>query len=271
MRTYRIELRIAAVILLAICVWSTPAQITTSQISYKTLFNQNSDQSWKNDQDEVQAIIKVLGAGGIYIYPSEVTAHLKKNFPEINQKDPIKLYAFVHENMITSGKDYERLQKVITPLLQFCWLEGKVFPILYKSEQPVVAITYPKALIFSTRVLALLDDEELAAQAAHELSHLILQSEYEAAIKSKNNKTLRRIELFCDAACAAIIATRGKDPSKLITGLQKQQQVLELEYGETGRSGDHPSMATRERLNKELIRQFKLTAEPNATIVSINK
>lgn len=264
-------IKIAALLLLVMCAAPAYAQITTGQISYKNLFQQGSERLHEKGFNDVQETLKIIGAGGEQIEAGEVTAHLKKNLPAIGADEPLRLYVFVRENMITKGADHERLQKVITPLLRFYWLEGKVFPILYKSEQPVIMFTYPKGLIFSTRALALLSDDEIAALAAHELSHLILRDEFKVAEESGNKEVLRLIELFCDAAGAAIIEARGKDPGKLISGLSKLQQVLEVEYDQIERAGQHPTIKTRDRLNKELIRRFKLSTEPSSGKVSARR
>lgn len=254
--------KLAPVFVLLLAAQSFFGQITAADISYERLLAASAKQRQESHGfDEVQEAIKVIGAGGENIYASEVTAHLRKNFPAVDPKAAIRIPSEMRDALIFKGSDYERLVKNATPVLAVGWLDKKVVPLLYKSERPVIALAYPNAIIFSTRAIALLTDVEIQGQTAHELCHLIAHDLFKRAVDSRDNRTLRLLELFCDAGAASILETKGKDPQAVITGLYKQQDVLQHEFGQLEfKNQDHPIMADRERLNKELVRQFRLVA-----------
>jgi hypothetical protein len=252
---------VAAAVAAALLLCGTAAAQTVRQISYDQLLANSVDRH-RGDQkfDEAQEALALIGGGEAKLSPEEIVAQLKANFPRFDASQPIRLPPEMRTNLVTGGADYAKLVKVIGPLLAFCGLEGRVTPLLYRSEYPVVALSYPNALIFSTRALDTLGGEELEGMAAHELTHLIGREVFKAAIDGKDGRTLRVIELFCDAGGAAIMTARGRDARGVVTGLAKLQSVREAEFGEQERKGDHPMLNIRKRLNDEMVKQFGQTA-----------
>jgi hypothetical protein len=259
--TVRRILRLTFVTLLAVLALSTAAQSQTyKDFSYANLLGQAIDKQQKDKIDEGKAALELIAAGNETIYAGEVTANLKRSYQSIEAANIIRLLPEMRSNLITRGEDFDRLNAALMPLLKFCWLEKRVALILFKSEVPVIVLSYPNALIVSTRAMSLLNNAELEAVAAHEICHLIGHNYFREASDKNDKRALRLIELFCDAGAAAIISAKGKDPSKLISGYYKMEAVLELEFGEDGRKGKHPTIETRKRLNDELCRRFNPVA-----------
>lgn len=232
---------------------------TYKDFSYANLLGQAIERQQKEKTDETKAALELIAAGRDTIYAGEITANLKRSYPA-ESADKIRLLPEMRSNLVTKGDDLDRLNSALMPLLKFCWLERKVALILFRSEVPVVALSYPNALIVSTRALSLLNNDELEAVAAHEICHLIGHEYFRNAADRNDRRALRLIELFCDAGAASIISAKGKDPARLISGYYKMQAVLELELGEDGRKGTHPTIEARKRLNSELSRRFNVLA-----------
>ncbi len=232
------------------------------RVSYEALLSEAAASATNHgisQEDEVAEIVKVIGAGGERIYAGEVAARLRQNFPQIDEQARIRLPAEVRSTLVPNGEEYERLVRVTRPLLQFCWLEGKVVPVLFRSEAPIVMTSWPNALIFSTRAMSLLTDEEIVAVSAHEVCHLIVRSITKRAVDNHDNRTLRLVELFCDAGATAILTGWGRDARPLISGLTKQQNILENEFQELLPRSD-PTMKNRKLLFDTLSNAFKLSS-----------
>jgi hypothetical protein len=223
-------------------------------ISYSALLRESATKAKKGD--EVAEALSIIAAGSSIVSPSETAERIKQNLPPIALKGTVRVPEEVLRAIVREGDDYRDLRETLQPLLRFFDLEGRVLPVLFRSEQPIIGSSAPNGLIISTRAQALLSREELQAVVAHELAHLLVVDVFRAAVDAKDYRTLRVIELFCDAAAAAIMKAMGRNPQSVINGLLKIQQVLELEFQEPDAEGKHPSMNTRIRLSREIIRRF---------------
>lgn len=261
MRTNRTLAFVLSMLIVALAIHTAQAQPTPGAVSYQQLISESIARQSKDAKlDQVQELLNVLRTGGSTLYASELAVHLRQNYPAIKEGAPIRVLPEWRDRLIFKGSDYTKLQELVTPLLRLCWLDKKVAVLLFKFEKPIVAFSYPNAVIISTRARALLNDEELEALVAHELNHSILRDLFIRATDANDNRTLRFIELFCDAGSAALLEARNKNPRALITGLYKLDQVLKLEFGEVD-GKNYPRMDLRERLNDSLIREFSVTAK----------
>lgn len=189
-------------------------------------------------------------------YPAEITAALKGSYPAVPEDRTIRVLPYVRENMITSGKDFDRAKAVADRLLKFLALQNRVRFIYFNSEVPVAAFSYPFALQISNAAAALLTDDELEAVIAHELMHLITHHNFKEAVESKNLKQQRAIELFCDGGAMAVLETMGKDPNNLIVGLDKMQEMITRLSNESESGIHHPTIKTRKQFLKKLTEKF---------------
>lgn len=260
MRTSHTLAFLFSTLIVALASYSAHAQATPGAVSYQRLISESLARQKKDAKlDQVQEVLNVLRTGGTPLYASEIAVHFRQNYPFIKEGAPILVLPEWRDRLIFKGSDYSKLQEVVTPLLRLCWLDKKVAVLLFKFEKPIVAFSYPNAVIISTRARALLNDQELEALVAHELNHSILRELFVRATDANDNRSLRFIELFCDAGSAALLEARNKSPRALITGLYKLDQVLKLEFGEVD-GKNYPRMDLRERLNNSLISEFSLTA-----------
>lgn len=237
-------------------------------ISYSALIRDRAAKARK-ESNEVEEALEIVSAGSSTLSASETAARIKQNLPPIALKDTVRVPEEVLSKIVREGDDYRELRETLQPLLRLFDLEGRVLPVLFRSEQPVIGSSPPNGLMISTRAQALLSREELQGVAAHELVHLIVVDVFRAAVDAKDDRTLRIIELFCDAGAAAIMKAMGHDPQSVIKGLLKIQQILELEFDVRDIKGKHPTMDTRIRLSKEVIDRF--APETRSLIVAPTK
>jgi len=238
-------------------------EIKPESISYQQLLADSIAQHKNNSKfDEVEEALRLINANTSQLAPAQIITAIKGNLPTIDANAKIRVLPEMREALILKGDQYNRLAAAVAPVLKLYQVEGRVFPLLYRSQQPVAALIYPNALVFSTRQMDILNDNELAALAAHELPHLIANPLFRKAIDDKDKSAIRTIEFFCDATAAATLEMLQKNPHCLIDALYKTEQILELEYSATDSSGEaHPPLGQRDRLNKAMTKQFTLIAQ----------
>jgi hypothetical protein len=208
----------------------------------------------RSGASEAREALTVIGVGRLTA--AEIAERIKGEMCEIDPNVPVRVLDEVLANIVTEGNDYRRLQDSLQPILEFLGLEGRVRAVLFRSNVPIIALSPPNGLMISTRTLALLSDEELRAVVTHELCHLPLTEVFRAAVDAKDYRTMRIIELFCDAGGAAIMKARGENPRSLIKGLRRMQRVLGIECGERVVKGTHPTLEARARMNKQICRSM---------------
>lgn len=262
MQSYRtFAFALISTLALAFTVNTAHAQPAPGAVSYEQLVSESiTRQSNDAKLDQVQEILNVLRIGETPLYASELTVHLRQSYSTLKEGAPINVLPEWRDRLIFKGSDYSKLQEVVTPLLRLCWLDKKVTVLLFKFERPIVAFIPPNAVYVSTRARSLLNDEELEALVAHEFGHPILEALFRRATDARDNRTLRFIELFCDASSAVLLQARDKDPRALISGLRKLDEVQKLEFGEVD-GKNYPRMNARERLNNLLVEEFSRTAK----------
>src|SRR5215831_1532551 len=215
---------LAIVLILGIAITSfarsNSSDLIPDSISYQQLLAESIEQHKDGTKfDEVQEALRLINANASQLAPAQITDAIKHGLPAIDANAKIRVLPEMREALILKGDQYDRLTTAVAPILKLYQLEGKVLPLLYKSEQPVAALIYPNALVFSTRQLDLLNDNEIEALAAHELPHLIANSLFRKAIDDKNKSAIRTIEFFCDATAAATLEVLQKNPHSLIDAL----------------------------------------------------
>lgn len=235
---------------------TSPAQSYDEQLTAAITSSKSNDNS-----AEIEAAIKVISSGREHATAREISARIRDSFPQFDPNQRVRLPQEVISNLVPRGASLDRLLHTLGPLLGYCNLIGKVYIVLFNSQAPVLELTPDgNAIVVSTRALDTLNDQELEALAAHELCHALVLKTHRQSVDARDRHALRVIELFCDAGAAALVTALNHDPASLISGLEKLQQILEVEYSISDYKAVHPSIQTRARLNTEIMRQFNLIA-----------
>lgn len=113
-------------------------------------------------------------------------------------------------------------------------------------------------LLISRPALALLTAEELQGVVAHEVGHEYVWDEWEAATRRGDSRSLKELELICDAVGALTLARIGISPERLITGLQRLATYNRQRFGGNVQTAAYPSQQQRTALVGAVIARLRL-------------
>lgn len=239
----------------ALCA-SAAAQAGAGRADYEQLLADAVAKGQRDGRlDETRLAYDAITRGGAVTSPEKIAADLKSCFPTIDAKAAVLLPPEITANVIRSGPRYERLVSATSRLLNAAGLRGKVHPVLYDSAVPASGFSYPNAIFFSTRALSSLSDGEIEAISAQAVAHLVGRELFKSAVDRRDDRALRVIELFCDAAGASLLASMGKEPGDVVSAIQAELRVYEKSYGNAGLPERYPDIRQRARLVKMLAKK----------------
>lgn len=247
---------LTALIVIAAVAAAASAQTAAARPDYEQLLADAVAKGQRDGSlDETRLAYDAVTRGGSVTSPEKIAADLKSCFPAIDAKAAVLLPPEITANVIRSGPKYERLVSATSRLLNATRLRGKVHPILYDSAVPASGFSYPNALFFSTRALASLSDDEIEAISAQAVAHLVGRELFKSAVDSRDDRSLRVIELFCDAAGASLLASMGKEPGGVVSAIQAELRVYEKSYGNATPPERYPDIRQRAKLVKMLAKK----------------
>jgi hypothetical protein len=95
--------------------------------------------------------------------------------------------------------------------------EVKVTDVAYAR----IGIFLRSVILISESALMLLDAEDLQALAAHEIGHEYFTLDYESALRTRDHRRLKDLELLCDAIAIVTIHRLGMNPARLLGAIEK--------------------------------------------------
>ena len=100
-------------------------------------------------------------------------------------------------------------------------------------------------LVISETALTLVEADELQALVAHEIGHEYLGTDHERASRLGDHSRLKELELLCDAFAIVTIHGLGKDPSRLIAGIEKIMRHNQQLFGTAVNESGYPTLSER--------------------------
>lgn len=207
--------------------------------------------------DEARLAFDAITDGGRVTNPLKIAEALRAAFPRVDPSAPVLLPPEIRANVIDSGRKYDRLVAATARLLNAAGLRGKVRPILFDSAVPSSGFSYPNAVFFSTRALSTLSDDDIEAISAQAVAHLLGRELFKAAVDQNDDRALRVIELFCDAAAASMLASMGRDSGNVVSAIRTQLRTYEASYGNAGPPARYPDIKQRAKLSDMLSKKFR--------------
>src|SRR5215213_9657903 len=176
------------------------------------------------------------------------------------EKTKLKAYGFDLINKNTEINDstllnelYRKTQKV----LEFHHRVGIVEYLLFKNRDPILMTKAGAFIAISDRALKIVkDDEALVGIIAHELSHEYFALQFLQAHNSHNYKTLRTIEMMCDALATITLLKLEINPDKYSAVLEKIIRNSEASEQLNNGSKEMPSLQSRLYVIAEITKQF---------------
>lgn len=171
-------------------------------------------------------------------------AHRRKAIAELPED--------IRGNRITEGSLWRRVERVARPVLQLHNRTGKVELYLYRHRRPHAMVWRGCVLAISDSLTLFLSDEELAGIMAHEMAHAYFMDETLAARRVGDERSMRVVELKCDAVAMLTLKLMGSDPAEYISGL-RTLIAHRMSKGHPSNSRWHPRIAERERFSRRFI------------------
>jgi hypothetical protein len=157
---------------------------------------------------------------------------------------------------IAESKRVDQLKTALQPVLDYHG-RGKMPIYVLWSKQPKAYLVERAAIIITTRMMVIANDEEIRGVVAHELAHEYVWDEFLKATKEKDWKLRRECELFCDVVAAFTLKEIGDDPASYSRILERLTHVgLNAGTGTRSQSDTHPSLDARKKLNKFLCQRL---------------
>jgi hypothetical protein len=157
---------------------------------------------------------------------------------------------------IAESKRVDQLKAALHPVLAYHGRSQMPIYVL-RSEQPKAYLVERAAIIITTRLMVIANDEEIRGIVAHELAHEYVWDERIKATNTKDVKLMRECELFCDAVAAFTLKEIGNDPASYGRIIERLT-IVGANAGNVMRqeSETHPSLDARKKLNKFLCQQL---------------
>ena len=134
------------------------------------------------------------------------------------------------EVLVTGAHHVEKLDSV-RRILRF-FLRDAIYDIRIIDVPEAWAGLYGRAvLLISLPMFRILDQEELAAVAAHEAGHEYVWEAFEGARRGNEKASLQQLELTCDAIAAIALTSVGIAPNRLVSGLDRAFTYNHARFG----------------------------------------
>ena len=176
------------------------------------------------------------------------------------EKEILKGYGFQLINKDTEiinpallNELYQKTHKV----LEFHHRAGIVEYLLFKNRDPLLMTKAGAFIAISNRALKIAkDDEALSGIIAHELSHEYFVMQFLQAYKAHDYKTLRIIEMMCDALATITLLKLEINPDKYSGVLEKIIRNSEASEQLNNGSREMPSLESRLHVIADIKKQF---------------
>jgi len=175
-------------------------------------------------------------------------------------KTILKAYGF---DLITKDTEIDNpgllaeLYRKTHSVLEFHHRAGIVEYLLFKNRDPVLMTKAGAFIAISNRALKIAkDDDALSGIIAHELSHEYFAMQFLRAHNSKDHKTLRIIEMMCDALATITLLKLEINPDKYAAVLEKIIRNSEASEQLNNGTKEMPSLQSRLHVIAEIKKHF---------------
>jgi hypothetical protein len=141
--------------------------------------------------------------------------------------------------------DAERAKfAALDPVFEFHDRKGLVQVKVIDVGHAFVGLHARTVLLLSRDALSLVTPDELQALAAHELGHEFFWDEYQKALASHEEASMRELELLCDGIAVMTLRALGRAPDGLVSAVTKMTRYNER-LGATASGGSYVSLEAR--------------------------
>lgn len=147
----------------------------------------------------------------------------------------------------------ERKLASVDRVLTFHDRKSQYEMVIIDTPQAIVALHARTVVLVSEAALALLQTEEFQALVAHEAGHEYVWDDFLRAQERKDSRTLRELELWCDAVAVLTLRRADMNPASLVSALRKLRVYNLQHFGRALNEDSYPGLDEREWMLRQLV------------------
>jgi Zn-dependent protease with chaperone function len=212
------------------------------------------------EKNEIEQALTAIGSGSAADLKSRLfTSRLTVLDAAFRARAIDALPAALRDQRLIQGHELQRaemnLQRVLA--LHERPQSSAVELFLLNDETAQAMLWRGCVLVLSAGLVNALSDAELSGIIAHELGHSYFMDEMAVAQQARDSRTMRTVELKCDAVAILSLKLLGHDPALFLIGLRKQNAII---YRKGSSSGSifqtHPEYGERTLFYQRFIKSL---------------
>lgn len=212
------------------------------------------------EQNEIEQALTDIGSGSAADLKSRLfTNRLTVLDAAFRARAINALPAALRDQRLTQGNSLRRAEMNLQRVLALHKRpESSAVEIFLLRDETAQALLWRGCvLVLSAGLVNALSDAELSGIIAHELGHSYFMDEMAVAQQAHDSRTMKTIELKCDAVAILSLKLLGHDPALYLIGLRKQHAIT---YRKGSSSGGifqtHPEYGERALFFQRLIKSL---------------
>jgi Zn-dependent protease with chaperone function len=213
------------------------------------------------EKNEIEQALTAIGSGSAADLKSRLfTNRLTVLDAAFRARAINALPAALRDQRLTQGRELRRaemnLQRVLA--LHERPQSSAVEIFLLRDETAQAMLWRGSVLVLSAGLVNALSDAELSGIIAHELGHSYFMDEMAVAQQARDSRTMRTVELKCDAVAILSLKLLGHDPALYLIGLLKLQAVTSRKGRSSGSIlQTHPEYGERALFYQRFIKSLR--------------
>jgi hypothetical protein len=210
-----------------------------------------------NDNEEIEQALTAIGSGSAEEMKSRLFTHnITVTSAEFRAQAIHAISTTIRDQRIIKGKLLRRIELVFQHALQLHGPSGKVELFLFHYDIPLAQLWRGGVLMISDCLAEALYEGELAGLLAHELGRSYFEDEMAAAQGNQDTRSMRQVELKCDAIAILSLKLLGHNPTLYLRGLQRIQLLNKRQSRSSGIRQSHPDPVVRALFSQRFIKSL---------------
>jgi hypothetical protein len=199
--------------------------------------NQPKEPKEPKEKNEIELALAALHIGSAAALKNRLfTTPLTVLNDESRARALVALPAVMRQARLTQGHELRRAEMNLQQVLALHERpqSAPVELFLLRDEMPQARLWHGCVLVLSVGLVKVLSDAALSGIIAHELGHSYFMDEMAVARQARDSRTMKAVELKCDAMAILSLKLLGRDPALYLIGLRKMQAITYRRGGSGG-------------------------------------
>ena len=207
---------------------------------------------------EVAEVLAAIGSGSAAEIKSRLFTNLIYLFTDEYRVQAVKeIHTSIRYHRISGGNLFRRVKTIFSQVLQLHGRSGTVELFLFKDDLPNAILWRGCVLAISDGLADPLYDGELAGIIAHELGHSYFEDEMASALKTKDTRTMKVVELKCDAVAILSLKLLDRNPVLYLKALHQIREIMRRKGRSSGIFESHPELFERAQFSQHFIQTLR--------------